>query len=501
MNAMTPSVAGPLPPQAGRPAARPGRSRWALALLPALLAACGTLAPPHERPAAPVAAQFPGETGTPPAAGTPAASDLAWQRFFDEPRLQGLVELALAHNRDLRVAVLNIEAAQAQAGLQRAALFPSVGVGLTTNRQPNTNGDQSSTYTAGAQVSWEIDLFGRLRSLRDAALANVLSTEEVRKATQISLVAAVAQADLALRADDELLGLTRRTLATREDSQRLTQLMFDNGAASELDLHQAVSLVQAARATLAQLQRQRALDENALVLLIGQPLPDDLPVARTLDDQLVGTELPAGLPSDLLIRRPDILSAEQQLAAAEANIGAARAAFFPSISLTGSAGAASTHLSDLFNHGRFAWTLGSQLLAPVFDGGRNRSNLEAARANQQIAVAQYEKAIQTAFREVADALAGRATLDEQSRAQQALIESEASRLRLADLRYRNGVSSYLDLLDAQRSLFSAEQTGVQTRLARLQNRIELYKVLGGGWSQAETALAAGSPPVVEAASR
>lgn len=483
MNAMSPSL-----PSVRRP---PGRSgRLALALLPALLAACGTMAPPHERPQPPVAAQYPGATGTAPASSSVAAADLAWRDFFADARLQRLVELALAQNRDLRIALLNVEVARRQYGVQRAAPYPNVGVGVTSSREPSpTTGNQVSTYTAGAQVSWEIDLFGRLRSLSNAAFASYLATDEGRKATQIALIAAVAQADLALRADDELLELTQRTLATRDDSLRLTQLLFDNGAASELDLQQSRSLVQAARVTQAQLQRQRATDENALVLLLGQPLPPDLPKAGGLDDRLVGQELPAGLPADLLNRRPDIRASEQQLIAAEANIGAARAAFFPTISLTGSAGVASGDLSGLFNNGQFAWTLGTQALAPIFNAGRNRSNLAAVRAQQQVAVAQYEQSVQVAFREVADALAGRATLTRQSDAQQAQIDAEQSRLRLADLRYRNGVASYLDLLDAQRSLFTAQQAGVQTRLARLQNRIELYKVLGGGWTEDDARIA------------
>lgn len=491
------------PAPAHAPGRKPGHpSRGACLttalLLPALLAACASLAPPHETPPLPVAEAYPGETGTGPAASAAQPAELGWRRFFGDARLQRLIEAALANNRDLRAAILNVELARAQYRIQRADRLPSIGVGVTGDRSPSpSTGEQASTYTAGLQASWEIDLFGRVRNLGEAALARYLATEEGRRATQTSLVATVAQADLALRADEQLLELTRGTLATREDSLRLTQLLFDNGAASELDLRQAQSLVEGARVTLAQLSRQRALDENALVLLIGQPLPRDLPRPAGLDDRLLGTELRAGLPSELLTRRPDIRAAEQQLVAAEANIGAARAAFFPSISLTGSVGVASGDLGGLFTDGRFAWTLAGQLLAPIFDGGRNRANLDGARVQQRLAVTQYEQAIQVAFREVADALAGRATLVEQSRAQQAQIDAESARLRLSDLRYRNGVSSYLDVLDAQRALFAARQAGVQTRLGDLQNRIELYKVLGGGWSDEDAALAeqaAGSGP-------
>jgi multidrug efflux system outer membrane protein len=303
----------------------------------------------------------------------------------------------------------------------------------------------------------------------------------------------VANSWLSLLADEELLEITRQTLATREESAKLTKLRFDNGVASELDLQQATSLTEAARVTLAQLQRQRALDENLLTLLVGQPLPPELSRPATLLSAAAPlADLPAGLPSDLLIHRPDIRQAEQQLIAANANIGAARAAFFPRISLTAGAGTASGHLSGLFKSGSFGWTFAPQLVLPIFDAGRNRAGLESSEAGRDIAVAQYEKVIQTAFREVADALAGRATWGEQLRAQQAQAQAESTRFQLSDLRYRNGVASYLDLLDAQRSLFSARLAVVQTRLAQLQNQVTLYKTLGGGWK--EPVLAAAPVP-------
>jgi outer membrane protein, multidrug efflux system len=286
-----------------------------------------------------------------------------------------------------------------------------------------------------------------------------------------------------------LLEITRQTLATREESFKLAKLRFDNGVSSELDLRQAESLAEAARVTLAQLQRQRALDENSLTLLVGQPLPADVRPAASLSAAPALADVPSGLPSDLLIRRPDIRAAEQQLIAANANIGAARAAFFPRISLTAGLGTASSHLSDLFSSGSWGWTLAPQAVLPIFDAGRNQAGLESARAGRELAVAQYEKAIQSAFREVADALAGRATLGEQLRAQQAQAEAENVRFRLADLRYRNGVASYLDLLDAQRALFIARQAVVQTRLAQLQNQVVLYKTLGGGWKEPAVAQA------------
>lgn len=446
----------------------------------ALLAGCMNLAPRYERPAAPVAAQFPAAEASAPSA-TPAA-DLDWQSFFVDERTRRLIALALANNRDLRIAALNIEAVRAQATVRDADRWPTLNAGLTGSRQPTAAGGINSLYTAGLQVTaYELDLFGRLRNLSDAAAAQVLASEEARKSVQISLVAAVANAQLALAADDALLKVTQQTLASREDSYRLIKLRFDKGASSELDLRQAESLLEAARVSFAQSTRQRALDQNALELLLGQPLPADLPAAAAFDVKAGLPELPVGLPSEVLVRRPDVRQAEQQLIAANANIGAARAAFFPRITLTGSAGQASGHLSDLFKSGHSAWSFAPQLIQPLFDAGRNQGNLDLARANRDIAVAQYERAIQAAFREVADALAGRATLGEQLGAQARQLEAEQQRSRLAELRYRNGASSYLELLDAQRSLFAAQQALLQLQAQSAQNSVTLYKVLGGGW--------------------
>jgi multidrug efflux system outer membrane protein len=453
------------------------------ALAAALLAAgCMSLAPHYERPAAPVPATFPIDAHA--GAAQTAAADIEWQAFFGDERLKRLIRIALNHNRDLRIAALNIEQARAQYGVQRADAWPSVGLGASGSRQPAPGADDgiTSVYTAGLAVTaWELDFFGRIRSLSDAALAQYLSTEEARKAAQMSLVAAVATTYLARLADDELLAVTRQALATREESMTLTKLKFDHGAASEIDFRQAQSLFETARVALAQQTRQRALNENALALLLGQPVPNDLPGAVPMANQQFVADLPAGVPSEVLVRRPDVRAAEQQLIAANANIGAARAAFFPRITLTGSVGSASTELSGLFGSGSLAWSFAPQLLLPIFDAGRNQNNLDATRAGREIAVAQYERAIQTAFREVADALAGRATLGEQVRAQRAQMEAESVRHRLADLRYRNGAASYLDVLDAQRALFAAQQALVQTQLQHAQNLVTLYKVLGGGW--------------------
>jgi len=361
---------------------------------------------------------------------------------------------------------------------------------VSGNRQ--TTGEDapiSSIYQGGFGLSnFELDLFGRVRNLSEAALAQYLATEEARKTTQISLIASVANTYLTMLADDELLAITEQTLKTREESDRLTRLRFENGVVSKLELQQSVSLVETARAELARFQRQRLQDVNLLTLLVGQTIPDNLAPGATLATTEL-PDLPAGLPSDLLIARPDIRAAEQQLIAANANIGAARANYFPRISLTGSVGSASTELSGLFKSGSYGWTFAPQAVLPIFDLGRIRAGVDSARAGRDIAVAQYEQSIQTAFREVADALAGQSTFSEQLRAQRAVALAEQDRFNLSDLRYRSGAASYLDLLDAQRSLFQAQQLTVQANLQRLQNQVTLYRVLGGGWSEAQ----AGAP--------
>ena len=447
------------------------------------LGGCTSLAPTYERPAAPVAAAFPAVPGAAasPATNT-AASAIAWESFFADARLKQLIGLALANNRDLRVAILNIEQARAQYQIRRADTLPTVAVGVSGSRATVDDDSIRSSYTAGLAVSaFELDLFGRVRNLSEAALSQYLATEEARKATHISLIASVANTYLSTLADEELLALTQRTLDARLESLKLIQLKYDNGVVSKLDLQQGLSLVDSARVTLAQLQRQRAQDLNLLTLLVGQPLPAAPAAGATLAGTMLA-ELPAGLPSDLLTARPDIRAAEQQLISANANIGAARAAFFPRISLTGSAGSASSELGGLFKSGSFGWSFAPQLTLPIFDYGRNSANLGSAKAGRDIAVAQYEKSIQSAFREVADALAGQATFSEQLRAQRAVAAAEQERFNLSDLRYRSGAASYLDLLDAQRSLFTAQQAAVQANLQRLQNQVTLYRVLGGGWS-------------------
>ena len=478
------------------------------AVLAGSLAAC-SLVPTYERPAAPVTATWPDSAGAQIEGGI-AAADLPWQQFVHDAQLRELIAMAIENNRDLRVAVQNIEQARAQYQIRSADQFPTVGASASGTRSaPNPmqalgGPSVSSNYTVGIGVAgWELDFFGRVAALKDVALANYLATEEARKAAQISLIAAVSSTWLQLKTDTELLLLTERTLGTREQSLRLTRLRFDNGASSALDMRLAESLAANAQATRAQQQRLRAQDINLLTLLVGQPIPERLvpPVPavvtpeapRSLSQPTAAvepaaelptfTEVPPGLPSDLLLRRPDIRAAEQQLIAANANIGAARANFFPRISLTGSLGRVSGDLDGLFSAANRAWSFGPSISLPLFDMGRNQANLEAARAAREIAVAQYEKAIQTAFREVADALAGRATLADQLAALQAQAVAERDRFRLADLRYRNGIASYLDLLDAQRSLFAIEQALAQVRLAQRANEVQLYKALGGGWTE------------------
>jgi multidrug efflux system outer membrane protein len=458
------------------------RNPRATTLAVALTLSGCSLIPAYERPVAPVASQFEGTSASQTAAAKTAA-ETQWQTFFKDARLKRLIALSLENNRDLRVAVLNIEQARAQLQIRRADQLPTVNAGITGTRGPATGGAISSTYTAGLIVTaYELDFFGRVRALSQTAQAQLLGTEEARKTVQITLITSVANTYLSLLADDELLRVTRDTLATRQETLKLTQLKFDNEVASMLDLSSARSLLEGAKAAHAQATRQRALDENALVLLMGQSLPADLPAGLPIAEQGLLADLPVGVPSELLARRPDIRQAEQVLLANNANMGAARAAFFPRISLTGSAGVVSSELDRLFNSGTSAWSFAPQLLVPLFDYGRNSANLESARVARDIAVAQYEKAIQTGFREVSDALAGRATLGEQLRAQTAQLAAEQTRMQLTDLRFTHGAASAFDVLDAQRSLFTAQQAAVQVQLLQVQNRVTLYKVLGGGWT-------------------
>ncbi|KWC64978.1 efflux transporter outer membrane subunit, partial [Burkholderia ubonensis] len=385
---------------------------------------------------------------------------IGWREFFVDPRLQRLIEIALNNNRDLRVAVLNIAAARAQYQITRADLFPTLDAVGTGDRQRLPNAltavpgrNITTTYNVGLQASWELDLFGRIQSLKDQALAKYLATAQARKASEIALVAQVADQYLTVLSTDDLLKVTENTLKTAQASYDLTKLKFDNGTGSELDLRQAQTIVETALANQQAQARARAQAVNALVLLIGQPLPDDLPPGLPLDAQNFLTDIPAGLPSDLLTRRPDIMEAEQNLLAANANIGAARAAFFPRISLTGAFGTASPTLGGLFKAGTAAWSFAPQITMPIFEGGANLANLDLANVQKRIEIANYEKAIQSAFREVSDGLAARGTYDQQIAALQRNEHAQQRRYDLSDLRYKNGVDSYLSVLTAQTDLY------------------------------------------------
>ncbi|MBC8748937.1 multidrug efflux system outer membrane protein [Paraburkholderia sp. WC7.3g] len=466
-----------------------------IAVAVALLATGCTLAPHYERPAAPVTATFPtggvydqqpGTHGARSANGQ-AAADIGWRDFFVDPRLQQLIEIALKNNRDLRVSVLNMQASAAQYRIVRAGLFPTLDAAASQSksRTPKdltfTGVTISNTYSVGLNASWEIDFFGRVQSLKDQALATYLGTAQARKAAEISLVTQVANQYMTVLELDDLLKVTQNTLKTAQESYRITKLQFDNGTGSELDLRQSQTVVETASANLQSQTRLRTQADNALVLLIGEPLPASLASGLPLDDQDLLTDIPAGLPSDLLTRRPDIIEAEENLLAANANIGAARAAFFPKVTLTGSAGTLSPTLGGLFKPGSAAWSFAPSITLPIFEGGQNMANLDLANIQKNVQIATYEKAIQTAFREVADGLAARGTYDEQIAALERDVAAEQRRLDLSTLRYTNGVDSYLSVLTAQTSLYVAQQALVTARMERLQNLVTLYQALGGGW--------------------
>ena len=461
------------------------KSLLSLALMTALTGC--SLIPDYQRPDAPVAGDWPQGEAYQQSAAQASEQTLGWREFFRDPALQQLIEVALENNRDLRVAALNVDAYRALYRIQRADLLPAVsadGAG-TRSRTPgdlSMSGEPaiSSQYSATFGVSWELDLFGRLRSLRDQALEEFFASEAAQRSTQISLIASVANAWLTLQADQALLQVTRDTLKTYEESFGLTQRSFDVGVASALELRQARSAVDSARVSIEQYTRLVAQDRNALTLLLGQNLPAGLPSGDGLERTQLAA-LPVGLPSDLLQQRPDILQAEFQLRAVNASIGAARAAFFPRISLTGAAGTASRELSGLFDGGSGYWSFSPSISVPIFNAGQLRANLDYAEISKNIQVAQYEKAIQTAFREVVDGLAAQATYTRQVQAQRDLLATSEDYYNLAERRYRTGVDSYLTVLDAQRQLFSVQQQLISDRLAQMTSEVNLFKALGGGW--------------------
>jgi len=447
-----------------------------------------TLAPEYTRPEAPVPAAWPvpaDKDGAIKPGEVPAAG-IAWRNFFIDERLQKVIDLALANNRDLRLAALNIERTRAFYRIQRAELLPTANAGAVFSKErvpgilsgsghPSTN----ELYNVNLGISsWELDLFGRIRSLQDAALQEYLATEQARLATQISVVAEVANTYLTLAADRELLKLAQDTLKTQEATYNLIRRRYEVGASSELDLRQAQTRLDAARVDISRYNAIVAVDENALRLLVGSTFPDGL-LSTELNTVAIMKELSPGLPAGVLQSRPDILRAEDLLIGAHANIGAARAAFFPRITLTTSIGTTSDQLSGLFGSGSDTWSFVPRIVMPIFDA-RTRPAYDVAKLDREILLTQYEKAIQMAFREVADALAQRETLVNQVAAQQSLVEASAESYRLSELRYKNGIDSYLSVLDAQRSLYGAQQGLISVRLASRTNLVTLYKVLGGG---------------------
>lgn len=463
----------------------PLATRATLATLAAALAGCMSLAPPFQQPPLPVPETFPNSAAQPQ--NGPSAAEIGWKDYFTDPTLHGLIADALDHNRDLRLAIQRVEEARAIYGIRRADQFPTIGVeaDLARARVPADFSGVGRAVTANqfqvgiGLASWELDFWGRVANLKEAALQNYLATDAARQAVTLTLIEQVANSYLSLRELDERIALTQKTIATREKSYRIFKRRHEVGAISKLDLKQVETLWRQAVALGAQLQLERATRVNALQLLVGKPV--DLPHKNiALNDKAVMSDLPAGLPSDLLVNRPDIIGAEYQLRAANANIGAARAEFFPRITLTGSAGTASTQLSNLFTGPSFAWNFGPSVSLPIFDMGRREANLDVAKSQRDQAVTSYERAIQSAFRDVADALAAREWLAEQVDVLRATVDAQAERARLAQLRYDHGASPFLEVLDAQRDLLAVQQQFVETRRALLSSRVTLYTALGGG---------------------
>lgn len=450
-----------------------------------------TMAPRYARPEAPISASWPSGPAYQERSGNQSdknVADIPWQKFFVDQQLQKLIAMALENNRDLRIAALNIERSRAQYRIQRAELLPQIdaNAGVTSLRTPETlsrTGQPETThqYSVGLGVSsYELDLFGRVQSLKDQALEQYLATEQAQRTVQISLVAEVAANYLNLAADRELLKLAQDTLKAQQTSYQLIQRRFELGAASELDQQQAQTRVDAARVDIARYTTLVAQDENGLNLVVGSTVPPEF-LPQTLSETLTAMkDIPPGLPSEVLLPRPDVVAAENLLKGFNANIGAARAAFFPRITLVGSLGVSSDELSGLFKSGSGAWAFSPRIELPIFDAGSRWASLKVAETDRDIAVARYEKTIQTAFREVADALAQRGTIDDQVAAQQSLTDATAASYRLSQARYEKGIDSYLNELDAQRSLYSAQQGLITSRLTRLINLVTLYKVLGGG---------------------
>jgi multidrug efflux system outer membrane protein len=447
---------------------------------------CTSLAPRNQTVALPVAAHYPADAVSTPAERGADAAAIGWRDYFSDPRLRALIAQALGNNRDLRSAALHVAEARAAFRIQRSAEWPTLGadaIGIRTLVPAGTLTGEPlllSEYEVGiSELSWELDFWGRVRNLKGSALESYLATDAARRGAAVSLVAQVAIDYLGLRELDERLMLARQTAASREESFRIFKRRFQVGSTSKLDLTQVETLLTQAQGLSAQLEQQRAAQAHGLTLLIGAAA-DLAPAEGGFDDQSVLSELGAGVPSELLTSRPDIVAAEHQLKAAHANIGAARAAFFPRVTLTGAFGSASADLDGLFGAGSRSWTFLPSISLPIFDSGRNRANLDLAKVRGDLAVANYEKTIQSAFRDVSDALSARRWLTEQVRIQQTMLAAQTERARLAKLRYDNGAAAFLEVLDAQRDLLSVEQQLVQTRCALLSSRVSLYAALGGG---------------------
>lgn len=450
-----------------------------------------TLAPRYERPDLPVDGAWPenARLGDEERDAADSAVNRPWRVFFTDPVLTVLLDTAIENNRDLRVAMRNIEKVRAQFIIQQSDLLPTINASMASsaqylNKAVSTQGraviSRSYTATLGF-TAFELDLFGRIRSLRESALQQFFATEEAARSAQVALVAEVASVYLQLAAEKELLALARSTYENRKESYELTRRMFEMGLTSQLTVNQALTIVEEARVAAAQYEVSAAQTENALGLLLGAPVPEGVKLAESLRDIQMLPDLPPGLPSDLMQRRPDIMAAEHTLQAMNANIGAARANFFPKIGITSNIGSLAPEYHDLFSTGAGTWLFQPQAVLPIFDMGRNWANLRMSEADRDIAVATYEKSIQTAFREVADALVQRANIKEQLDAQKSLVEATQASFELSRSRFEIGLDSFINLLDAQRSLFSAQQGMINTVLLREVNALNLYKSLGGGW--------------------
>lgn len=448
----------------------------------ALLTSACSMVPPLDKVTSPVSATFPG------AKGGEVSADIAWQKFFADPRLKKLVETSISNNRDLRIAALNVEQARAQYGISRSELFPAINLSASGERKraigsaaSGGGAVESSNYDMKVGlVSYELDLFGRIRSLNSAALESYFASDAARVGAQISLVAQVANQYLTERALREQLALSTQTFEGISAAYDIMKQRFDSGTVSELDLSSIEVQRQTAKADLATFRQRITEINNSLTFLAGGSLPANLPEGRSLG-QVIVADVKPGVTSDLLYRRPDIREAEHQLRAANANIGAARAAFFPRITLTADGGTSSSQFSKLFTNGTGTWLFSPNVSVPIFDGGYNKANLEASEVGKRIAITNYEKSIQTGFREVADGLAARTGFADRITATEALVAAQEKRSKLAVSRYERGVDSYFEVLTAALDLYSAKQTLIQLRLAREINSVNIYKALGGGW--------------------